>query len=418
MGFGKLLDKVRDGRKKLEDLKAEVATRQGSSSKENKSKAGKILSGIDKVLKKADKIEKEKVSVGDLVNLGGNLIKDQIKNEKVKDIIDKTQEVLHDGKVDVKEILDKGLEVVQDHVKDGKIKDIATAAREILENGKTSVGEIFGVAADVFKKEIEKAGLTDIVRYTKDFLEGVNSLEDLLEKGKKELERLAKEAAKKLLDKFINGFLNKGIKKELIKIKHHPPRSKWGRLSMGMSLDVSMTGELSGNFTGQAVIINTRLTSTSWAEGDLKLDVSFTIPVIKKEVKGFVTAAVKGNLFCDANAALELTVKDLTLTGDLKPTTIVTDYDMTLCITIPDWIVDMWNGAASWSFGYLDAIDGEFSHKIGKHKLFKIEVPGYKTSFDMKSLSFSGGVNGNFKVVAGEDTEVIIQKIEKYLPWK
>ena len=418
MGLGDLLGKVRDGRKKLEKLKKEVSKRKESTSKKNKGKAKKILAGIDKVLDKVTQIEKDKVNIGDIVDLGGDLLKDHIKNEKVKDIIDKAQDVLEDGKVDIKEVVDKGLEVVEENVKSDKIKDIAKAAREILEKGSTSVSEIFGVAADVFKEEIEKAGLTDIVKYTEGFLEGVNSLEDLIEKGKKELERLAKEAAKLLLDRFINGFLNKGIKKELIKIKHHPPRSKWGRLSMGMALDISMTGELSGNFTGEAVIIKTKLNSISWAEGDLKLDVTFTIPVIKKEIQGFVTATVKGNLYCDADTQVDLTVKDMTLKGDLKPTVINSDYDMSLYLTIPDWIVDMWNAAASWSFGYLDTIDNEFSHKIGKHKIFKIEVPGYKTAFDMKAMKFSGGVDGNFKVLPADDVALLIQKIDHYLPWK
>ena len=72
MGLGDLLGKVRDGRKKLEKLKKEVSKRKESTSKKNKGKAKKILAGIDKVLDKVTQIEKDKVNIGDIVDLGGD----------------------------------------------------------------------------------------------------------------------------------------------------------------------------------------------------------------------------------------------------------------------------------------------------------------------------------------------------------
>lgn len=456
MGFGDLLKKVKKGKEALERVKSEIDGKKEQSSGKSRSKADKILSGISDVLTKAEEIEKNGTSIGDLVGLGGDALKDKIKGDKAKDIIGGVQDVLKDGKVDkdelinegldvaekvsdndtvkdiigdigdvaedgkveVDELVDKGLENVAQHSQKGKIKDIAKAARQILKDGKTDVQEVFGVAADVFKEEIEKAGLTDIVKYTEGFLEGVNSLEDLLEKGKKELERLAKEAAKELINSFINKFLNKGIRKELITIKHRPARHKWGRLSMGMEMDIALAGELSGEFTGEAVIIRTALGALAYAEGDLTIDTHFTIPVIDKEIDGELILEVKGDLACSANAELELKVKDMALNGELKKTLIETNYDMILYATIPDWIVDLWNGAAKWSFGYLDPIDETFTYKIGEYQLFKIEVPGYQTSFSLKTMEFSGGVNGNYRFVEGKDVALIVRKVEKVLPWE
>ncbi len=187
---------------------------------------------------------------------------------------------------------------------------------------------------------------------------------------------------------------------------------------MGFGLDISLKGKISGKFTGDSIQINTEVTNKTYAVGDAALDVSFTIPVIKKAIKGEVKLEVKGDLYSKAVAQLELKAnKKLVLTGDLKKTTVITDYDMTVYLTIPDWIVNLWNGAAEWSFGYLDPIDNTFSHRVGKYKVFKIEVPGYKATFDMKKLKFSGGVNGNFKIVEGDDVARLTKKIESYLPW-
>lgn len=494
-----LLKEARKGRKELErlekKLKKEERKRERKASNKNKDRAKKIFSTIGKVLSKVDEIEENGISVTDIIDLGGDIAKDLIDNDKIDNIIDKTQDVLADGKVDLDEVIDKGgdiakdlikndkiddiidktqdvledgkvdlgeivdnggdilldniegheglkdiirgsqdiledgkidldevvntgLDIVGEHAQNEKIKTLATSVKEILVDGKVDAGEIFGVAANVFKDEIEKAGLTDIVTKTKDFLDGITTLEELLEKGKKELLRLAKEAAKKLVEEFLNKVLSKSLEVDLIKIKHRPPRNKWGRLSMGFGLDISLKGKISGKFTGDAIQINTEVTNKTYVVSDAVLDVGFTIPVIQKAVKGVIKLEVKGNLYSRALAQLELKAnKKLVLTGDLKPTTVITDYDMTAHLTIPEWMVNLWNGAAEWSFGVLDPIDGTFSRRVGKYKVFKIEVPGYKATFDMKKLQFLGGVNGNFKIEKGEDTERVIKKVESLLPW-
>jgi hypothetical protein len=475
-----LLSKLREKRELLKTLKKEVKSRKKEASKENKKKAKDVLNEIRGSIKHSRKVEGKGVKIGDIINIGADvldgindimedgkvdvaevieetaeIVSENVDNELVSDIADGVDEILDDGKVDVIEVIEETAEVVSDHVEneviqdiadgvedvleDGKVdlgevvgevsdivqehvenevvKDLAKAAKMILEDGKTDLGEILGVTAEVFKEEIEKAGLTEIITTMADIFDGVTTLDELLKRGKEALKELAKQALKKLLGEFVDRFLNQGIKKELIKIKHYPARQKWGRLSMGMGLNLSMTGELSGKFTGEAIQINTQMSSVAWAEADLKLDVSFTIPVIKKEVKGFVTAAAKGDLHSNALAQIELTAKDMTLTGDLKKTTVITEHDLTLYLTIPEWIVDLWNGAAEWSFGFLDPIDDTFSKKIGRHKLMEIQVPGYKLSFSMKSFEFSGGVNGNFQITAGKDVALLTKKIEQYLPW-
>lgn len=475
-----LISKLREKRDLLKTLKKEVRSRKKEASKKNKKEAKVVLKEIRSTIKKSRKVEGKGVKIGDIINIGADVldgindimedgkidveeviretaevvnentdnelvkditdgvedvledgeveveeviretaevVSDHVDNEVISDIADGVEDVLEDGKVDLGEVVSEVSDVVQEHVENEVVKDLAKAAKMILEDGKTDLGEILGVTAEVFKEEIEKAGLTEIITTMADIFDGVTTLDELLKRGKEALKELAKQALKKLLGEFVERFLNQGIKKELIKIKHYPPRNKWGRLSMGMGLNLSMTGELSGKFTGEAIQINTKMSSVAWAEADLKLDVGFTIPVIKKEVKGFVTAAAKGDLYCDANAQIELSAKDMNLTGDLKKTTIITDHDIKLYLTIPDWIVDMWNGAAEWSFGYLDPIDDTFTKKIGRHQLIKIEVPGYKLNFSMKSFEFSGGVNGNFQITAGKDVEVLTKKIEQYLPW-
>ncbi len=418
MGSGKLLGKIRDGRKKIEELKKELNnTIAEQPPKETESKAKKILGKIEQVLDKVNEVEKNGVSVSDIVNVGGNLIKDQIKNETVKDVIGKVQDVLEDGKVDVKEVIGAGLDVVKDNVKNERIQDIAKAAKDILDGKVKDYGDIFGVAADIFRREIEKAGLTDIVKNVKGFLDGVNSLEELLAKGKKELERLAKEAAKKLIGDFVNGFLNKGIKKEIISIKNYNARNKWGRLSMSLNMNLSLVGEIKGEFTGDALRINTQISCQTYTRGDFSLDVSFTIPVIKKAVNASLSLPVKGNLYCEANTQLLLTVKNMKLEGNLSPTTILSEFDMWVIINIPEWVVSLWNGAAEWSFGYLKPIQSPIEHKVGRYKVFKIEVPGYKASFDMKALQFSGAPTGGYIVNKGQDLENFIRKVDKYLPW-
>ncbi|AFC24227.1 hypothetical protein [Saprospira grandis] len=455
MGFGDFLSKVQEGRKVLESVQNELGQRKAQTEQpKSKKKAADLLGRLDLILEKADKIEREGVDVTDLLQIGSEIAKNS-GNEKVRQVAESVSQVTADGKVDTEELVREGLETVAnntdnelldelseragDILEDGKIdkdeliaegldaigehsgndkiKSIAEAAKAVLEDGKTDLGEILGVSADVFKEEIEKAGLSDLVKEASDIFDGVSSLDEFLERGKAELKRLAELAAKALLDQFINSFLNQGISKEFLHLQHTPPRQKWGRLSMGMSMDIRLSGTLSGRFTGSEVEINSQLSSSAWAQGDLELDCGFTIPVIKKKVEGHAKANVSGQLDCQADAKVTLGLKDKSLVGKLYPTTVTTQHDMLLKVEIPGYIVSLWNGAASWSFGYLDPIDAFFTHKLGKYELLQLQVPGYETSFSMQSLSFTHGPKGDFKIEPGKDVAPMIQKFEQYLPW-
>jgi len=65
----------------------------------------------------------------------------------------------------------------------------------------------------------------------------------------------------------------------------------------------------------------------------------------------------------------------------------------------------------------LSTIDDTFTFDLGEYELFKIELPGYATSFNFKNLEFTGTKQGDFSVVPGDDVAVIVKKIENILPW-
>lgn len=417
MGFGDFLSKVQEGRKVLESVQNELGQRKAQTEQpKSEKKAADLLGRLDVILEKADKIEREGVDVTDLLQIGSEIAK-KSGNDTVRQVAESVSQVAADGKIEAEELIQEGLSTIGEQTGNDKIKSIAEAAKAVLEDGKTDLGEILGVGADVFKEEIEKAGLSDLVKEGADIFDGVSSLDELLAKGKEELKRLAELAAKALLDQFINNFLNQGISKEFLHLQHKPPRQKWGRLSMGMSMDIRLSGTLSGRFTGSEIEINSQLSSSAWAQGDLELDCGFTIPVIKKKVEGQANATVSGQLDCQADAKVTLGLKDKSLVGKLYPTTVTTQHDMLLKVEIPGYIVSLWNGAASWSFGYLDPIDAFFTHKLGKYELLQLQVPGYETSFSMQSLSFTHGPKGDFKIEPGKDVAPMIQKFEQYLPW-
>ncbi|MCH2045238.1 MAG: hypothetical protein MK212_14070 [Saprospiraceae bacterium] len=366
-----------------------------------------------------DVLEDGKIDKDEIIQQGGDLIKDNIKNETVKDVIDTAQDVLEDGKIDKDEIIQQGGDLIKDNIKNDRIKDTITAIQEALEDGKVDAAEILGVPAAFFKKEIEKAGLTDIILQTQDILKGVTTFDQLLEKAKQLAIELAKEAAKKLIDKFILDHLKGGFSKELVRIKYQPKRKKWGRLSMGASFEVGLTGEIKADFKDDALQVQTKMLGDTYATGDLTLDVGFTIPVIDKRVEGEVKIETKGNLDCvaDATIDLKLDIEKARFSAELHPATVITEYDITAYLTIPEWITDLWNGAAEWSFGYLDPIDGTFSKKIGKHKLFEITTPGHELGIEIKGFKFTSKSKGSFDIKKGAELEAMIKKVETYLPW-
>ena len=217
---------------------------------------------------------------------------------------------------------------------------------------------------------------------------------------------------------FVDKYLNQGIEKELVDMTFTPPKLRWGVLSLEVSFGVGLSASIVGNSTIDTVTIDSSMSGNAWTQAALTLGFSFTIPIIKKEVSGDVTGGLKGTLYCDATVKLQLKAAGKNLEGSLSKTTVKTDFELIAFVEIPEWVVDLWNGAADWSFGKLDPLpSNEISKNIGRWEIFNIIIPGYDATFNMSSKKFEGKVNGSFSVTKGADVDALIKKIEGFLPW-
>jgi len=217
---------------------------------------------------------------------------------------------------------------------------------------------------------------------------------------------------------FVDKYLNQGIEKELVDMTFTPPKLRWGVLSLEVSFGVGLSASIEGSSTIDTVTIESEMEGNAWTQAALSLGFSFTIPIIDKKIEGDVTGGLKGTLYCDAAVKLELRAAGKNLEGSISKTTIKTDFDLTVFVSIPEWVVDLWNGAADWSFGRLDPLESnEITKHVGRWEIFNVIIPGYDATFNMSSKKFEGSVNGSFSVTKGADVDALIDKIENLLPW-
>ncbi len=259
------------------------------------------------------------------------------------------------------------------------------------------------------KIEIKHSKVGDLVRF----------IGSLFKKGAKEA--IATEVVKVTLSvvgEFVEKYLGKGLKKELVNMSFTPPRLRWGVLSVGITFGVKLSVGLEGTSTPDVVTVKGNMTGTAYTVADLTLGVKFTIPYIDYDIDAEITGGMKGNLVATANVAIELRGDGPNLSGSLSQTIIDTTFDLTLFLRISEDIVKYWNKAASWSFGKLKPMaSNELTYPVGKWQLFRITLPGYSATFNMAKASFEGKVNGSFSATKGADVDALIKKINSYLPW-
>lgn len=293
-------------------------------------------------------------------------------------------------------------------LKDSLQDDKKAASKDDKKEVKEVISSVNDLIWETRKIEIKNSKIGDLVKFVKGlFTKGV-------------AETVATEAVKvtmNVVGEFVEKYLGKGIEKELVNMTFAPPRLRWGLLSVGISFGVSLKVRLDGTATPDIVTIKGAMQGNAYTIADLALGVKFTIPYIDYDIDAEISGGMKGNLAATANVSLSLQGDGTNLVGKLAQTTIDTTFDLTLFIRISDDIVTYWNKAASISFGYLPTISKELTYPVGKWQLFRVVLPGYDATFNMKNAQFEGKVNGSFSATRGADVDALIKKINSYLPW-
>lgn len=248
-----------------------------------------------------------------------------------------------------------------------------------------------------------------------DFVKAVKKFFGILTKDG--MAGVAAQATVSAIGYFVDKYLNKGIRRELVNVAFKPPKQTWGRLSLETSFALSLKVGLAGDATIDIVVVKGAMGGFATASVVLQLDASFTIPIVDKPVSCVVTGGVDGNLSATAGVAISLRPDGPNLKGELSQTIVETELDTNFYLIIPQSVVKTWNAIAKYSFGKLDEIDDRLDYKSGKMKLFNITVPGFNAGFNIKSCEFSGSPTGGFSFNPGPDAKALLGKLEGLLPW-
>lgn len=250
-----------------------------------------------------------------------------------------------------------------------------------------------------------------------DFVKAVKKFFGLLKSDG--LAGVAAQATLSAVGHFVNKYLNKGIRRELVNVAFKPPRQKWGRLSLETSLALSVKVGLIGDANLDIVVIKGAAGGFATFYAALSLDAGFTIPIANRKVDCVITGGIDGKLSATAGVAISLTADGANLKGKLSETIVNTELESRLFLEIPQWVVDTWNAVAKISFGKLSEISStRIERNSGVLQLFKVVIPGYDVTFNIKSCEFGGAPSGGFSFVPGADVQAMIAKAESYLPWK
>jgi len=296
-------------------------------------------------------------------------------------------------------------------------KDLKERQKAFEKRSKTASPEI-GDALEEVETLIEEANRIQRENGKwSDFVKAVKKFFGLLKSDG--LAGVAAQATLSAIGFFVDKYLNKGIRRELVNIAFKPARQKWGRISLDASFALSVKVGLVGDATLDIVVIKAAAGAFATASFALSLDAGFTIPIVKRKVDCVLTGGVDGKLTATAGVALSLTADGPNLKGKLSETLVNTELETKFYLEIPQWVLDAWNAVASVSFGKLDPIESRrIERDGGKLQLFNIVVPGYDVSFNIKSCEFGGKPSGSFGFAPGPDVQAFIGKIDGYLPWK
>lgn len=283
-----------------------------------------------------------------------------------------------------------------------------TSSKDEKKEVKEVISEVNSLIWKTRKLEVEHSKVGDLVKF----------VFGLFKKGV--AETVATEAVKvtmSVVGEFVEKYLGKGIEKELVNMTFAPPRLRWGVLSVGVSFGVSLKVRLDGTATPDIVTIKGAMKGNAYTIADIALGIKFTIPYISYDIDTELVGGMKGNLDAVANVSLSLQGDGTNLLGKLSQTIIDTTFNLTFFVRIGDDIVKYWNKAASISFGNLPTITKELTYPVGKWDIFRVVLPGYDATFNMKNAAFEGKVNGSFSATKGKDVDALIKKINGYLPW-
>lgn len=302
----------------------------------------------------------------------------------------------------------KELQALKDDIKSRK-KDKSLDAADIKE-AEDVISEIDEVIDDSGR----------ILSRNSKFADFINWLKRLFGAAKKDgIAGVAAQTTVDIIGVFVNKYLNKNIRKELVNIAFGPKEYKWGRLGVKVSVGLSLKVALNGEAKQGIVVVRGAMGGFAPFAADLTLDLSFTIPFIDKKVESSMGGGLKGELSATVGASVDLHAEGADLKGSLKPIALNTDLDLEVYLTIPQQVFEWWNFAADYSFGKLKPMnDNRLEKKLGKMQLLVVNIPGYDVTFSMKNAAFSGKANGGFSVAPGSDVKALVEKIESYLPWK
>jgi hypothetical protein len=293
-------------------------------------------------------------------------------------------------------------------LKDSLQAEKKASSKDEKKEVKEVISSVNSLIWETRKIEVKNSKIGDLVKFVK----------NLFKKGV--AETVAEEAVKvtmSVVGEFVEKYLGKGLEKELVNMTFTPPRLIWGVLSVGVTFGVSLKVRLDGTATPDIVTIKGAMKGNAYTIGDITLGASFTIPIIKYKVDVTLVGGIKGNLDANANVSLSLQGDGTNLIGKLSQTTIDTTFDITVFVRIGEDIVKLWNKASGMSFGYVPEIKNEITQPVGKWDLFRIILPGYDATFNMKNAQFEGKVNGSFSVVQGKQVKDLTDKIISYMPW-
>ncbi len=285
-----------------------------------------------------------------------------------------------------------------------KVKDQAKLVTEttLVQESETVITSITDLIKETRKLESEHSNVVERI------------IDFFLDKG-------AEKAVDMVVDvvgDFVDRYLNQRIEKELLSVSFEPPRIHWGIISAGVSFGFGLSVGLEGERKSDAVEIKGDLKGNAYTQVDLGVGVKLTVPIVNIDIAdAMVRGGLRGDLICTAKATLALRAAGTDLKGGLDRTIIDTDFKLTAFLLIPETIRDTWDIAVNLSFGSLDSLPKEVSKQLGNWQLFRIVIPGYMLTFNMRHGKFSGQKEGDFSLMAGADVIALQNRIKAMLPW-